>query len=225
MRSAPEPLVILRRPAAWGDLAAFSHVGLEREGNEDRFDASPDGEVFAVADGMGGHDDGEVAAEAAVRAACAGGGTVVQAVERAQRAVLPLARGRRHSAPGCTLVVVRVAPGGRSAEVGWVGDSRAYLWDGAWLAPLTRDHSLGRSLARCIGGGIDDAKPDVVTVDVRPGAWLLVCTDGLHGFVKDHRIAEALRVPTRAEALPRLLDAACRRGAPDNVTCVLARFA
>lgn len=221
-----EPLTILRHPAPWGDLAAFSHTGFEREGNEDRFDASDDGQVFAVADGMGGHEDGEVAADAAVRAACTGGGTVAQAIERAQQAVLPLAAGRlfHGGAPGCTLVVVRVAEGGRSAEVGWVGDSRAYLWDGTNLTPITRDHGNRRGVTRCIGGGLNDAQPDVVTVDVHPGVWLLVCTDGLHGFVKDRAIAEALRVPTRQEALPRLFHAACDRHAPDNITCVIARF-
>lgn len=221
----PEPLVIRRQHTPWGSLAGFSHVGLEREGNEDRFAASPDGALFAVADGMGGHDGGELAAEAAVRAACAGGGTVAEAFERARLAVEPLAQGRTgRRAPGCTLVTVRPAADGRSADVGWAGDSRAYLWNGTTLAPVTRDHSIGGRLTRCLGGGSGDARPDVVTVDVRTWRWLLVCTDGLHGFVKDGAIAEALRVPTRGEALPRLLDAALRRSAPDNLTCVLASF-
>ena len=221
----PGPLLIRRQRTPWGGLAGFSHVGLERESNEDRYASSPDGTLFAVADGMGGHDGGEFAAEAAVGAACAGG-SIAEAFERARLAVEPLAQGRRGPrAPGCTRVVVRPAMNGRSVDVGWAGDSRAYLWNGDTLVAVTRDHSINGRLTRCLGGGMGETRPEVVTVDVRSCRWLLVCTDGLHGFVSDRTIAEALRVETRGEALTRLLAAAFRREAPDNLTCVLASFA
>ena len=227
----PADLQILRFPAPWGGLVACTHKGLVRKGNEDRFGASPDGRTFAVADGMGGHDGGELAAEAAVAAATADAsfpGTranvvVSAAIERAQRAVAPLTVGKVGArAPGCTLVVAHLDPRARSVRIGWVGDSRAYLWDGT-LVQITRDHAFAGQLTQAIGGSLEPTSGSAVTESLVLSQWLLVCTDGLHGFVDDAAIAEALRSHSRDTALRRLVGAAFARGAPDNITCVIAR--
>jgi serine/threonine protein phosphatase PrpC len=234
-KAADSSRVIWRKPirGGSGSIVAVSDTGLVREHNEDSFDASKDGVMIALADGMGGHEGGELASKAAVHAAVHGREVpqnvvpetlIRQSFRDAQRAVRTLQSPNATwtQRPGTTLVVAVVDPRTSTATVGWVGDSRAYLWNGIKLTQVTIDHAApDHSLTRAIMGGGEE--PDIVQVDMRGGAWLLLCTDGLHGFSSNGIIESEMKASSsRGEALSRLLGLAFRRGAKDNVTMMIA---
>ena len=225
-------------------FAARSDVGSTRSGNEDRFLARPP--LFAVADGMGGHQAGEVAAELVIGVlgevpdrAPDPGTAVVAALERSNAAIRREA-GLRSDLAGmgttCTVVVLD-----RAITVAHVGDSRAYRLRGERLEQLTDDHSLvatmvrdgimdpadaatdGRRniITRALGAE-DQVRVDVVTSDLAPGDRLLLCSDGLHGQVDDAAIATVLRdEPDPATAVDRLISLANAAGGEDNVTVIV----
>lgn len=234
----PDDLKVWRLPAAWGGIVGASHRGLKRSNNEDRYGVSLNGITIALADGMGGHPAGEVAAEAAVRAVVnmpESDGTLppvfaFEAIRRAQNAVAPLAAFRREQpSPGSTLVVARIDPMLRHVAIGWAGDSRAYLFAVDHLARITRDHTDPRfgTLTQAIGGGSATSAGEVEFVGVPRGGWLLLCSDGLHGCVSDEAIRAALCAAQgfREIAVRRLIGRAFAAGAPDNVTCMIVSFA
>jgi serine/threonine protein phosphatase PrpC len=127
------------------------------------------------------------------------------------------------------------------ASVAHVGDSRAYLWHDNGLQLLTSDHSLVEAQVRAgvldrersleskdqnvllrVLGGAPDVDVDLHEVPVRPGDYLLLCSDGLTRTVPDSALAEAIvrwRAPQRI--CDQLIDAANRNGGPDNITVVV----
>lgn len=134
--------------------SAATHVG-RRENNEDNFLHEPGLRLFAVADGMGGHEGGEVASAIAVQrlreAVCEAGtdataeAVLGSAMERTQAAVCAARRGRlKHM--GSTLSALLLRPD--HAAIGHVGDSRIYRLRRGELELLTRDHSLAEELRR-----------------------------------------------------------------------------
>ncbi|MBI3450167.1 MAG: serine/threonine-protein phosphatase [Acidobacteria bacterium] len=125
------------------------------------------------------------------------------------------------------------------------GDSRAYLCRDGSLRQLTRDHTrvqalvdeglltreeaathrLRNVLTNVVGGGAPLIDVDVHRVPLEIGDAVLLCSDGLHGVVKDEEIASILGSSAAAEAACRALVAlALERGAPDNVTVVVSRY-
>lgn len=228
---APDDLIVKRIGTPWGGLAVCTHVGAVRTNNEDRYGASPNASLFAVADGMGGHPKGEVAAEIAVRAAVgqsmregpyfAVGHAIFDAHEQVCR--IPVAEDSLK--PGCTLVVVAIKNGW--AHIGSVGDSRVYYRSCQGQTELvTRDQSIDGRLTESIGTVARYPTPYRRNIGLLRGDLLLLCTDGLHGFVSDEKIAEALTEATRSRevALRRLVGLAFEAGAPDNITCMIARI-
>lgn len=223
---------------------ARTHEGRVRDHNEDSFCARERQGLWAVADGMGGHEGGEWASARLVEtlneaelpedfdAAC---DAVAEAIRRANRAILAEAR-RRGRQMGSTIVVLLVQD--QRYAVLWVGDSRAYrLREGA-LEQLSRDHSqvqemvdrgilrpedavghpMGHILSRAVGVR-EEIEVDRVAGDVRPGDIFLLCSDGLHGYVDETEIARRLR--GRPERAPdELVELTLAAGAPDNVTVV-----
>src|SRR5262245_39887301 len=126
------------------------------------------------------------------------------------------------------------------------GDSRAYLCRGGNLQQLTRDHTrvqemvdlgvmtreeaathkLRNVLTNVLGGGVPLTDVDLVRVKLAPGDAILLCSDGLYDVVKDEEIASILSTVRSAQAACRaLVDLALERGAPDNVTVVVSRYA
>jgi len=126
------------------------------------------------------------------------------------------------------------------------GDSRAYLCRDGSLRQLTRDHTrvqelvdagmmtreeaathrLRNVLTNVLGGGVPLTDVDVHRVLLAAGDSMLLCSDGLYDVVKDDEIASILAASTSAEAACRsLIDLALERGAPDNVTAVVSRYA
>jgi serine/threonine protein phosphatase PrpC len=235
-----------------GHLGAFkflsvgrTHAGCVRSLNEDALLNRADIGLWAVADGMGGHEGGEVASAAVVEAlggisnfssAYAFRDAVAEALNATNAQLLALAAER--GTMGATVVTL-LAHENHYACL-WAGDSRAYFYRNGALKRLTRDHSLVQEMVDA--GALSEERArahpraNVITRAVgarenldlesafgnlQGGDRFLLCSDGLTGVVTDREIAEAMiRAPLEAAA-ERLLETALARGAPDNVTLVL----
>ncbi len=225
--------------------AAQTNTG-RRKNNEDSFFEDPQHGVWLVADGMGGTAAGEVASQIAVETvgqACAQGVALVAAVEDANVRIREShTRGIGTPNMGSTIVAARVR--GSEYEIAWVGDSRAYLYDGD-VKLLTHDHSLVQRkiddgiltpeqarvsperniITQCLGGSFD-AKLQIDTVrgNIYSGQRLILCSDGLVRDMTDAQMADVLRrYESRpdAEVAAALVEAAGGAAASDNVTVVV----
>ncbi len=229
------------------EFGLLSHVGLRRELNEDTYYGDAALGLWLVADGMGGHEFGEVASalarEAIVREVRTGA-SLEDAVRAAGEDILRHSRKRSDALPmGTTVAAARLV--GSRFEVCWVGDSRAYLWSGR-LLQLSHDHSYVQELiaqgtisaeqARTHPHrnvvtqalGVTDPpslKVETITGELRPGMQLLLCSDGLTEEVDDATIARTLERQefSAQECVDHLVLAALDGGGSDNVTVVLIR--
>jgi len=223
--------------------AAATDVGRVREGNEDSVLHDDRLGIFAVADGMGGHQAGEVASATAIealRAAIAAGASVTDAVAQANTAVVDKARADSGMlGMGTTMTAAIEVVGG--LRIGHVGDSRAYVLRDGILARVTDDHSLVEELVRegritleqaavhpqrnvvTRALGIDEeVEVDDVAVELTGGDRVLLCSDGLSGMLRDTDISAIMRRESAAEACARaLIDAANEAGGEDNITVVI----
>ena len=221
-------------------------TGRKRRRNEDAFVCEPP--LFAVADGMGGAQAGEVAsglAAAALREGSADGGgerRVAQLIQEANRRVHDRATtDAAATGMGTTITAALVEREGRVA-FGHVGDSRAYLLRDGRLDQLTDDHSLvaelvrrgelspaeaevhpQRSVITRALGTDPDVDVDTFSVEALPGDVFLICSDGLSSYVDGGEIEQIIsRHRGDLEAGARsLIDAANRGGGEDNITAVL----
>lgn len=235
-----------RLPAAIIEGAGLTHMGCLRPDNEDAILTDPSGALWAVADGMGGYGHGALAADLVIDALShLPHGTdapraLVAALEAANRTI------RQRAADGLGQMgatVVAALVGGGRAVVAWVGDSRAYLMSGGRLAPLTRDHSVVQELVdrgqlsaaaaevhpqahvvtRAIGAA-DTVAVAVAETPFGPGDQVMLCSDGLIRCLADAEIAALLGQADDPDAACRqLIEAALRKGAPDNVSVVVVR--
>jgi serine/threonine protein phosphatase PrpC len=226
---------------------ARSDVGRRRAANEDSCLAVAP--VFAVADGMGGHEAGAQASAAVVSALrdtlCTGGVVdlirVSTAIDEASRRATALAattaRGAGSTLSGVVLVVHESRPHWLIVNV---GDSRVYRLIDGYLEQLTVDHSLVQEridagalrdderasapdknvITRALGSA--DARADSWLMPVTTGERLLVCSDGLHGELSDEQLREILVAGGRPPATTAaLVHAANRAGGRDNITAVV----
>ncbi|MFZ5662261.1 MAG: PP2C family protein-serine/threonine phosphatase [Pseudomonadota bacterium] len=231
------------------EFGHLTHVGLRRDLNEDTYYADGELGLWLVADGMGGHQYGEVASALArdtlVREV-ARGASLEQAIRTADEEIIRTSRRRNDALPmGTTVVAARIQ--GRRFEIAWVGDSRVYLWRDGQLVQLSHDHSYVEEL---IAGGVitreqarthphrnvvtqalgvtDPAQLNVETLtgELRPGMQLLLCSDGLTEEVDDRSIAQVLAMTdcSAQECVDTLVAAALDGGGSDNVTVVLVRY-
>lgn len=247
------------------EVAYATDKGRKREGNEDAFVAllpptTPAGvdAVLAVADGMGGHQAGEVASALAVRMVAdrlgtrGEGATLVggdaspypvalrRIAEDANAEIVANAQGERRGM-GSTLTLSLFQ--GRSLHLAHVGDSRAYLLRGGELRLLTQDHSWVMEqvragllapeaaathprrnvLTRALGAA-QTVESQTETVPLEEDDLVLLCSDGLHGVLRDDEIAAALRNAKGLQAACNtLIELANAGGGPDNITVLLAR--
>ena len=227
--------------------AALTDRGLVREENEDAFVITDS--LAAVADGMGGHQAGEVASRTAVaELADALGGSLrrpttalLNAFSRANDAVLRQAAQADKAGMGSTLTAVVLS--GRRAWIGHIGDSRAYLLREGLLTQLTRDHSLVADLVRNGSLSPEEArihprrhvitkaigsdtviKPDVFSLNLLAGDRLILCTDGLTNHVESDRIAELAGGGSPQTICRDLVEAAKAGGGSDNITVAVVEI-
>ena len=228
---------------------AVTHVGQVRTGNEDSLLA--DHNVFMVADGMGGHNAGEVASLMAVehlREAASGiiaETDLVQALVHANEVIYAESMTNHlHHGMGTTLAAMVVLDN-NNIVVAHVGDSRVYMWHEKALTRLSKDHSYVQELVDEGIVSIDEARThprrNIVTralgidaeVDVEAntfpvtvGAWYVLCSDGLVDEISDADIAKVLeRCTTPHEASQALVDAANAAGGRDNITVIVVSTA
>jgi protein phosphatase len=215
-----------------------------------RHDGAEEWALVLLADGLGGEAAGEVASALALevmgRHLLADGegdwpARLAAAIGAANRAVLRAARDGDRPGMGCTAEAV-VFDGPRM-HVGHVGDSRTYLARAGQAVQLTRDQTpIGRLvelgiltqeqarvhryrgvLEQALGGG-ETVEPELCTVALSPGDWVVVCSDGLPDRLDDGDIAAVLSGCGSAEqAARRLINRANLLGAADNVTAVVIR--
>ncbi len=224
-----------------------SHTGLVRSVNEDAGFADPALGLWIVADGMGGHHAGEVASAIAIEKISRSiqqGESLPAAMQIAHLAIRDAAtEGKGGWNMGSTAVALKLD--GLHYQIAWVGDSRAYRWDGAALRRLTKDHSYVQLLldqgiiteeefythpsrniiSQGLGvGGVDGEtiNVDQVEGELGLGETLLLCSDGLTGEVRDESIAAILTATAdNQQRLERLIGAALDAGGSDNVTVIL----
>jgi serine/threonine protein phosphatase PrpC len=230
------------------EQAARTDVGRQRSANEDSFVASPP--FFAVADGMGGANAGEVASRLAAEAFGTGAGEdapperqLERIAREANRRIYELAaRDAARRGMGTTLTAAMVSDS--EVSIGHVGDSRAYRLRDGELEQLTKDHSLvaelersgqispeaaenhpQRSIITRALGPEPDVEVDTYTVKGRAGDVYLLCSDGLTSMISDEEVASILRgAGALEEAADALVRAANQSGGKDNITVVLFRL-
>jgi len=233
------------------DCAARTHVGLRRKLNEDALVASAERGLWAVADGMGGHEAGEVASamvvealsnfEAAGDARMRAAGAVA-ALEDANTRLQQMARSFVDDKTIGSTVVGLVADGHAYACF-WAGDSRAYCARDGAILQLTRDHSLVQELvdAGMLSPEEADEHPnaniitravgadahlhiDTVAGDLQSGDVYLLASDGLTRLVTDDELLTRISGPDLNVTADELIALALERGAPDNVSLILVRI-
>jgi len=232
------------------DCASRTHPGLTRKVNEDSILVRTDRGFWAVADGMGGHEAGDVASAKVVEALSlvpphsAMESFVedsISALQTANTDLIRLARStQRPRTIGTTIVGLVVAQDRFGCF--WAGDSRAYRIRDGEIAQLTRDHSLVQGLVdagmldpaeaedhpnanvvtRAVGAS-ETLEVDTSTGDARAGDIFLLASDGLTRVVTEDEIYSELSAPIEAAA-DNLLQTVLSRGAPDNVSLILVRL-
>jgi PPM family protein phosphatase len=230
-----------------GRSAGLSDTGRRRRQNEDSFVHEPP--IFAIADGMGGAQAGEVASRLAAAVLEEPNGTeltgearVAELIREANRRVYERSNtDAAVSGMGTTMTVALVEPETGTVTIGHVGDSRAYLFRDDELEQLTEDHTLvnellksgklspeevnvhpQRSVITRALGTEADVDVDTFTIEGRPGDLFLLCSDGLSSMISDSEILGVVRGGTDdLEAVLRgLVHAANTSGGDDNITVV-----
>lgn len=240
------------RPNGLWHSAARTDPGKVRARNEDAFLECPQHGLWVVADGMGGHQGGDIASQLIVASLAdlpvevdfdARLKNVRQCLHWLNRRLgqeLTVTAGRSDSIMGSTVVAV-LMEGNRAACV-WAGDSRCYLWRGQRLYQLSRDHSLqqqlideqqmsaeqakahpsAHALTRAVGAS-EQLTLDVLELETCPGDAFLLCSDGLYQSLSTDALGHALNLPAPQLALERLFAGALRGEARDNLTAVVIR--
>lgn len=221
-----------------------TEIGNVREHNEDSLTVLPP--LFAVADGMGGHEAGEVASEITINTLndlapqSADAEALARAVVAANLNVIKApSQGVGREGMGTTLTAAILEK--ERLVIAQVGDSRAYLLHNGSLQQLTRDHSLmadmieagqlteaearvhpNRSVITRAIGSDPHMQPDLYELNVETGDRLLLCSDGICGMIEDHEIASTMRqAPSAQSCADQLVEAALAAGGFDNATAVV----
>jgi serine/threonine protein phosphatase PrpC len=230
--------------------AGLSEAGRVRSVNQDSFFAGEipgRGTLAIVADGMGGHQTGEVASQKAVsiirqelgRSRVHPPAAIARAVQAANLEIYEFAmENPENHGMGTTLTTVLIDD--QVGLVAHIGDSRAYLVRGGTIKQLTQDHSWvaervrqgiltedeakrhrWRNVITNALGATPQFKLDLMHFDVKPGDRVLLCSDGISMLLDDARLMQILMNHPPEEAVQQLIQGANERGSPDNVTAVV----
>ncbi len=225
-------------------FAAQSVAGRVRTHNEDALACRPDLGLWAVADGMGGHECGEVASALALQGlidALQQGAGLAAAVQAAHVAIIAAAHpGAGQAGMGSTLVAVCLH--GDEFELAWVGDSRAYRIGAERIEQLSHDHSWVQAMVdagqmsaeqarehprrnlilQCLGQGEQAPEAGLLRARLAPDELLLLCSDGLSGELDDAAIQRCCAEAATLEAMvEQLVELANGQGGRDNISCIV----
>ncbi len=226
--------------------SAKTDIGKIRENNEDYVYAKEN--ILIVADGMGGHNAGEVASKTAVDTAVpilkAPGKDykekIESAIASANAKVFSMATGEQ-AGMGTTMDICIYSEG--KLYIGHVGDSRVYVIKGGKAKKITSDHSyvemliekgelskeeaenypMKHMITRAIGVG-ESVEPDYLEVEITENDKILLCTDGLTNMLSDEFIAKIITEENNPdESATKLISAANEAGGKDNITVIVAQ--
>jgi serine/threonine-protein phosphatase Stp1 len=230
------------------DCVSRTHVGLRRKINEDSILVRTERGLWAVADGMGGHEAGEVAsamvADALRRLPIVYGldelvESAIDALRHVNSELIELAQADDRSRTiGTTIVGLGIADG--QFRCFWAGDSRAYRVRNGQIRRLSRDHSLVQDLVdagmlkaeeaerhesanvitRAVGVA-EELQVDSSDGEAAPGDLFLLASDGLTRLVDDGELLDQLTAHPPEAAIDNLIDLVLARGAPDNISIVI----
>ncbi len=233
------------------ECVSRTHVGLRRKINEDSILVDSGRGLWAVADGMGGHEAGEIASAMVTDALrCLPAvpdideltTKAVEALRQVNGDLIDLARSAgRERTIGTTVVGLAIANG--FFRCFWMGDSRAYRMRGGQITRVTRDHSLVQDLidagmlkpeeaeahesanliTRAVGAA-ENADVEIVGGEANPGDQFLLASDGLTRIVPDDELAAELNRGPPEQVADNLVETVLARGAPDNISLVIVKL-
>ena len=231
------------------DVSSVTHAGKVRVRNEDSCLVRTDTGLWAVADGMGGHEAGDLASRILVESLNAieqpeAALDLLEQCEtqifRANQQIVDLSRARDGATIGTTAAVLLVRD--KHYACVWVGDSRVYLINGGAIKQLSRDHTeveelvaagtLSREdaknwpnnvITRAVGVA-EDLELEIVSGSADPGDIFVICSDGLTKHLRDDEILQYAAGRNARAACEAMLELALERGGFDNVTAVVVRL-
>lgn len=238
----------MNQPLFSFETATTTHPGRVRKINEDSIYASAKRGIWLVADGMGGHRDGNIASAMIADAAASlpEGNNIIpvffESMMNVNRNLLARSNGASEEIVGSTLNALIVV--GSHYTCLWAGDSRCYLIRGGKLTQISQDHTEVQELVnrgvitkeeartwprrnvitRALGAH-QDLDIDVAEGEIRVGDCFVVCSDGLTGHVTDAEILANTSWSTAQIACDRLLEMALERGGKDNISIIVVRAA
>jgi len=239
----------IRRPVKWLS-ASITNVGMVRKINEDAIFSKPDINLWAVADGMGGHEAGDIASNMIVKALdeierSEHLNNFVEAIESNVQNINDqlleyseiILEGR---IVGSTVAILLIK--GRVGVCMWAGDSRLYRYRNESLNQISTDHSHVAELIKQGSITIEEAENhpdsnvitravgtcenlyvDIDVFDVGVGDTFLLCTDGLYNAVTEGEIAECLQKESLESTAENLVETALNNNAADNVSVVVVK--
>lgn len=225
-----------------------THTGIKRDHNEDTYGISHDDNLWIVADGMGGHDHGELAsamARDAVLHHYKMGSSLKECIIKSNQLIIDSSYERGGDLPmGTTIVAMSVKK--QKYQVAWVGDSRIYKYSKGMLEPVSTDHSYvqelvdqkliteeqarthpHRNVVTQALGVTDNSEIKIsqTSGSVYTGDKFLLCSDGLTEEVNDNDIQNILSKDIHPQEITdQLIIAALKAGGSDNITVVLIQF-
>jgi serine/threonine protein phosphatase PrpC len=231
------------------DTGAVTHVGKVRTVNEDSFASHPEFGVWAVADGVGGYEAGEVASQLIAESISSIGPPVsaddqlarfIERITRSNDEIRQLAQERDGAFMGSTIAAVLIAD--NQFNCVWSGDSRVYRIRDRAIEQISHDHSEVQELldkgvlteeeakdwprrnviTRAVGV-FDDPELDIREGAIENGDVFVLCSDGLTGHVSDEEICAMIENKRPQAACDELVETTLSRGAKDNVTVIIVR--
>ena len=232
------------------DTGAATHVGKVRQRNEDSYLTRPEAGIWAVADGMGGHEAGDLASQTVIAAlqsieAPASAADLLSHCEdrvaSANGRLKEISRERGGGIIGATLAVLLAFDGFYACV--WSGDSRIYVVRGGEIVQLSRDHTEVQEL---LTGGVitpeeaktwpgsnvitraigvyDEAELEITSGPLQSGDTFVICSDGLTQHVNDGEILDRVTRKLPQQACDDLIALTLERGGTDNVTVIVAHY-
>ena len=241
--------ITIRRPMKWS-TSSDTNVGMVRTVNEDSIMQSPESGLWAVADGMGGYEAGDVASKMIVTSLaeiqkCENLDTFVDSIEDkiidANQRILEYSE-IMHDGRTLGSTVVTLLIKGQVGVCLWAGDSRLYMLRNNQLQQLSRDHSHvqelldqgaitaedainhpdGNVITRAVGTS-KELYIDISAFNVQLGDTFLLCSDGLYNAVDEYEIENHMKSQDTDNAVKQLIVKALENGAPDNVSIIVVK--
>ncbi len=238
-------------PALNWHSSALTHIGNVRKINEDACLNRPDIGIWVVADGMGGHNAGDLASYTIVKnlGVLSEPANLEEFMKYADSRLQLVNRyliqesGKQQNNNVIGSTVVALMAYGKHAGCLWAGDSRAYLCRQNEIRQLTKDHSLveqqidqgilkredsakspvANVITRAVGAEVP-LKLDSITFELTAGDTILLCSDGLYRDISDSELCEILTSKSCKEATEELVELALKRGTKDNITAVTIKI-